>query len=104
MTEFWADDTLITGRKALQTRKAVTLIEALLGFPSTGNTKDSAREGKRDALTHQHIHIDRAASDRQFIAHRSIQLRAHLFNRPSHPSGINPLTRKPGLIRHQIHQ
>lgn len=82
----------------------MTLVETLPGFPSTGNTKDSAREGKRNALTHQRIHIDCAASDRQFIAHRSIQLRAHFFNRPSHPSGIHPLTKEPGPIQPQIHQ
>ena len=82
----------------------MTLVEALLGFPSTGNTKDSAREGKRDALTHQCIHIDCAAADRQFIAYRSIQLRAHFFNRPSHPSGIHPLTKEHSPIQSQIHQ
>jgi hypothetical protein len=104
MTEFRPDDALITGRKALQARKAMALVEALLGFPSTSNTKDSAREGKRDALAHQRIHIDCAAADRQFIAHRSIQLRAHFFNRPSHPSGIHPLKKEHSPIQPQINQ
>ena len=48
MTQFWSDNALITGGEAFQARKAMSLIEALLGFPSTGDTKDIARERQCD--------------------------------------------------------
>ena len=82
----------------------MSLIEALLGFPSTGNTKDIARERKCDGFTHQRIHIDRAVPDGQFIAHRSLQLRAHFFDGASHVLGIQPSRKSENFIQHPIIQ
>ena len=104
MTQFWSDNALITGGEAFQARKAMSLIEALLGFPSTGDTKDIARERQCDGFTHQRIHINCVVSDGQFIAHRILQLRAHFFDGASHVLGISPGGKTQHLIQHPINQ
>ena len=68
----------------------MALVETLLSFSPTGNTKDIACEGKCDGFTYQRIHIDCAVSDGQFVAHRSLQLRAHFFDGASHVLGVSP--------------
>ena len=80
----------------------MSLIEALLGFPSTGDTKDIARERKCDGFTHQRIHINCVVSDGQFIAYRSLQLRAHFFDGASHVLGIQPSRKTENFIQHPI--
>ena len=82
----------------------MSLIEALLGFPPTGNTKDIAGESKCDGFTHQRIHINCVVSDGQFIAYRSLQLRAHFFDGASHVLGIPPGSKTQDLIHHPINE
>jgi hypothetical protein len=75
---FRAHDTAIAARETPETRKAVSLVEALVGFPAAGNAMNVARESNADSPAEERVQRNALVADRQRVADRIAHLDAHL--------------------------
>ena len=77
MTFFGMYNARITLCQLLKTRKAMSLIETLVGFPTTVNTVNITTKLKLNFLLEQRIHINAYFTERQHIFNWSGQAATH---------------------------